>query len=252
MLIYSHNPLSQGAKRLAHELGIRRIRHQNSRFKGLRRPWVINWGASAIPLPWGERVRILNAPRYVWTTSNKLTFFQLMAANIPLDEMITPPWTNDMESAQEWQDDGYMVVERHILRGSMGRGIRLVGEGEELHKARLYTQYIKKAAEYRIHIFDGEIIDCQRKVKREAEQHPNWKIRTHANGFIYQRGGLQFQSDDILDAAERAMEASGLLFGAVDVIWNEKRQKAYVLEINTAPGLEGQTVLSYANAFRRN
>ena len=48
-----------------------------------------------------------------------------------------------------------------------------------------------------------------------------------------------------------AMVASGLDFGAVDVIWNSRRLEAYVLEINSAPGLQGQTVENYAAAFRR-
>jgi glutathione synthase/RimK-type ligase-like ATP-grasp enzyme len=47
-----------------------------------------------------------------------------------------------------------------------------------------------------------------------------------------------------------AVAALGLDFGGVDVIWNERRQMAYVLEVNTACGLEGQTVNDYAEAFR--
>ena len=43
----------------------------------------------------------------------------------------------------------------------------------------------------------------------------------------------------------------GLDFGAVDVIWNEHESKAYVLEINTAPGLEGSTVEDYKEFFNR-
>jgi D-alanine-D-alanine ligase-like ATP-grasp enzyme len=42
---------------------------------------------------------------------------------------------------------------------------------------------------------------------------------------------------------------TGLDFGAVDVIWNAQKEKPYVLEINTAPGLEGQTIADYAAFF---
>ena len=250
MFIYSHNPLSQGARRLAQELGIRCIKHHNSRFTGRRAPYVINWGASALPLPWGARVRLLNAPGDVERVSNKLTFFEDMFI-AAMD--IIPQYTINIEVAQEWKDNGTLIVERHLLRGSRGAGIRMVGAQEELQAAPLYTQYIKKATEYRIHVFDGEVIDSQRKVVkktwRQMAQNPNWKIRTHDNGFIYQRQGVDIPPL-VVDAAERAMEASGLLFGAIDVIWNNKQKRAYVLEINTAPGLEGQTVLSYAQAIR--
>jgi glutathione synthase/RimK-type ligase-like ATP-grasp enzyme len=46
-----------------------------------------------------------------------------------------------------------------------------------------------------------------------------------------------------------AVSALGLDFGAVDIIWNEREDKCYVLEVNTAPGLQGSTLENYANAI---
>jgi D-alanine-D-alanine ligase-like ATP-grasp enzyme len=56
---------------------------------------------------------------------------------------------------------------------------------------------------------------------------------------------------DVLVQAVRAMAGSGLEFGACDLIWNQKREKAYILEINCAPGLEGTTVEIYRDAIKR-
>ena len=42
----------------------------------------------------------------------------------------------------------------------------------------------------------------------------------------------------------------GLDFGAVDVLWNERQQKAYVCEVNTAPGLEGITLDNYLKEIK--
>lgn len=246
MLLYSHNLKSKGAKRLSRELNIKRIKHHNSRFTGLGRPWVVNWGYSGGNLPWEERVRFLNAPRDVEITSNKLWFFEMMDNG---EDAIIPVFTTEIEIAQEWKNNGMVVVERHLLRGSMGNGIRLVGRAEEIWQAPLYTQYIKKAHEYRVHVFEGKTIDIQRKAKREGFPEANFKIRTLANGFIYRRQNVEIPQE-VIEVALQTMQASGLLFGAVDVIWNNRREKAYVLEINTAPGLEGQTVKSYANAIR--
>jgi len=54
----------------------------------------------------------------------------------------------------------------------------------------------------------------------------------------------------VVEQASLAIAALGLDFGAVDIIWNNHYQLATVLEVNTAPGLEGQTITDYANYFR--
>ncbi len=252
MFLYSSNPRSQGARRLARELGCRRIRHRNSRFKahrGRRGPHVVNWGASQLP-GWSYRLEqmgcILNAPRAVERASNKLAFFHDMR-----ETDLTPKHTQGDKNAQNWLRDGHKVVCRTLLNASGGRGIVIASTVEELINAPLYVQYIPKRAEYRVHVFNGEVIDVQQKVRRRGIEPTNWKIRSHDNGFIFQREMMHdrvvFKARDI---AVECMEQTDLLFGAVDVIYNERQDRAYVLEINTAPGLEGQTVLSYARAIR--
>src|SRR5690606_32924060 len=78
----------------------------------------------------------------------------------------------------------------------------------------------------------------------------NFMIRNHRNGFIFQRNEITIPADVEVQAT-KAFEASGLDFGAVDVIWNEHEGRAYVLEINSAPGLEGTTLDNYVAAFKR-
>jgi glutathione synthase/RimK-type ligase-like ATP-grasp enzyme len=53
------------------------------------------------------------------------------------------------------------------------------------------------------------------------------------------------------EQAIKAVQALGLDFGSVDVIWNERHSLPYVLEVNTAPGLVGTTVTNFVNAFKR-
>ena len=38
-------------------------------------------------------------------------------------------------------------------------------------------------------------------------------------------------------------------FGAFDVIYNQKKNQAFVLECNTAPGIEGTTLDNYVEAI---
>jgi len=52
-----------------------------------------------------------------------------------------------------------------------------------------------------------------------------------------------------LDEGLASVMALGLDFGAVDIVYNENDNKAYVLEINTAPGLSGTTLEKYVEVF---
>ncbi len=248
MFLWSHNPLSRGARRLVRELGCRRIKHRNSRFSGHRNPYVINWGATAIDLPWKERVRLLNAPEAVEKVSNKLIFFNDMDGKEWL-----PPWTDDWQLAEVWNEH-HKIVERHVLQGHGGVGIRIVEKDGQLLEAPLYVQYIPKKYEYRVHIFKdhdavAHVFDCQKKVRKRGVEPLDWQIRSHDNGFVYQRGNF-VPEECVLLVAIQSMNMTDLHFGAVDVIYNSRQDRAYVLEINTAPGLEGQTVISYADTFK--
>lgn len=171
---------------------------------------------------------------------------------------LTPKWTVYNDDAERWIEEGKKVVCRTILNGHGGAGIVIAASVDELVDAPLYVQYIPKKAEYRVHVFNGddgeqywtEIIDIQRKIKKPGEEPLDWQIRSHDNGFIYVRENIEPIPQCVRDVAWRCFRETNLHFGAVDVIYNERQDRAYVLEINTAPGLEGQTVSSYANAFR--
>ena len=56
--------------------------------------------------------------------------------------------------------------------------------------------------------------------------------------------------EDCEKQAVAAVVALGLDFGAVDVVYNVKEQKAYVLEVNSAPGLSGTTLDKYVEVFK--
>lgn len=250
LFIYSYSPVSEGARNLKEALRIRKIRNERSTFQGGVRHTVINWGSTRVPAE-VQKCRILNPPASVLDSANKLHFFRKISA---ANRDLLPPWTEDASEAMEWSAKGSSVCARKILNGHSAAGLVILDRtSPKWEQAPLYTKYIKKEEEYRVHIVDGEVIDLQRKVlskeKGESGETINWKIRNHDNGFIYQRQGIN-PPDEVRRVAIAAMRASGLDFGAVDVIYN-KSGRAYVLEINTAPGLTGTTVENYANAFRR-
>jgi glutathione synthase/RimK-type ligase-like ATP-grasp enzyme len=107
---------------------------------------------------------------------------------------------------------------------------------------------MKKRDEYRIHVGRRGIIAIQRKAIPNGTEPIDTRIRNHHNGYVFLRNNVQ-PPQQILEQATAATNALGLDFGAVDIIWNNHYQLATVLEVNTAPGLEGQTIEDYANYF---
>ena len=234
---------SNSAKALSALPGFRRLREAR---KPLKKDVIVNWGSStgltspAIP----AEARVLNSLGAVKRAANKLLTFIAMAG----EHVECVPWTANADLADEWLGEGYTVVARTILTGHSGEGIILLDSNAEFVDAPLYTKYVPKVAEYRVHVVNGAVIDTQRKVRNPEVEPLSWKIRSHKNGFIFQRGNIAADAErDSL--AIQAVESLGLDFGAVDII-TDKTGRSYVLEINTAPGLEGQTVTSYANAFQ--
>jgi glutathione synthase/RimK-type ligase-like ATP-grasp enzyme len=219
------------------------------------RPWTkcINWGNSRPPVGTDLAVPISNSFSAVAVASNKLSTFQVLEGK---DGIRIPEFTNDRQVAQLWFNERNTIVCRDKLSGHSGDGIRFVQredgiEFDAIPLAPLYVKYVKKQKEFRVHVAFGEVIDVQEKRKRRdlpEEFQTNYQVRNHQTGWVYCREDLQ-EPEGLRAMATATVEALRLDFGAVDLIWNEKRNEVYVLEVNTAPGLEGTTVEKYAEAF---
>jgi glutathione synthase/RimK-type ligase-like ATP-grasp enzyme len=205
---------------------------------------IINWGRTSWPEGMVERPNwnVINAPNHVANATNKLSFFQTV------DDDLTVPWTTDIEVARRWPK----TVARTVLNGHSGAGIQIVERGVDIPAAPLYTKYVPKTSEWRIHVFNGMIIDTQRKIRDPNREPADWNVRSHANGFIYVRTYEWEDRHNVMwDYVRQVINDLSLHFGAVDVIWSDHHNRPFVLEVNTAPGLEGQTVEHYAEAIRR-
>jgi hypothetical protein len=242
---------SRSGKLLAEALGAKRLKPpETSKYKPRPNHVVINWGSSA-PTAHLYPATVLNHPEAVGGMADKLKFFKLMRHFCP--EVIPEFWTNQ----EDIPDEAFPVVCRTVLNGHSGAGIVISNNRSELVLAPLYVRYMKKKDEYRVHLGAkssphcssfSSVISVQQKKRSHACAAPNWQVRNHANGFIYARDNVRPPAC-VLSVARTCFENSGLDFGAVDVVYNEASDKAYVLEINTAPGVEGQTVTDYANFF---
>lgn len=155
--------------------------------------------------------------------------------------------------AEVWHKEGRTVIGRGTLTGHGGAGIDVILP-DMLFKPgyKLYTLYKKKRHEYRVHVWNYgmDVIDVTQK-KRKSSAEINTMIRNHSNGWVYCRNDTTIP-DDLVPLAKAAAKALELKHCAVDIIWNEKENKCYVLEVNTAPGLVGTTLDKYAEAFLKD
>lgn len=248
MKIIPYNMGSASAKALANSLGILQIRHEGKPLRKL--DTLINWGCSKIQRDVGN-AKIINKPLSVTAASNKLYTMFCFKHN----EVEAPEWTESRKEALKWLAEGFDVCARHKLNGHSGEGLVVIlgKKGEEFFNfddAPLYVKYIPKKEEYRVHVFQGGIISIQRKARKldVPDEKVNWKVRNLNGGFIYATYGVDVP-DDCKQLAINAIDALGLDFGAVDIIYNQKQNKYYCLEVNTAPGLVGKTLEAYTEAF---
>lgn len=241
--VFPYRAGSRSAKALANALQGRVLKRAGSKYRFREGDLVINWGATDCPF---NGRGVTNQPEAIDPASNKLTCFQMMK-----DARVNIPrfWTRK----EEIPDDAFPVMCRTKLRAHSGDGIVVAERRDQLVPAPLYTQYIRKKHEYRVHALRKpgggvESIITQRKAKRNGVDDANFMVRNLANGFVYVVDNNPPES--VRQEAAKALESTGLAFGAVDVIYNQKQNQAYVLEINTAPGLEDRTAEAYARAFK--
>lgn len=257
LVVYPYNLGSESARSIAQALNGKRVR-PNGTYRWFGNHVVLNWGASTVP-SWATPAclgRMLNKPTAIRNASEKLRTFQILQQAGMTDQL--PPWTTNRDVAAGWLanpiygNNKNAVVCRTLTRANSGRGIVLAGALRELVGAPLYTRYKPKSAEFRIHVFGsaGVIDAVQKRAKTGVERDGIGKyIRSHDNGWVFCRDSIVVPGV-VREAAERAVNVLGLDFGAVDIGFSEKYGLA-IYEVNTAPGIEGQTLESYVNAIKR-
>ena len=244
LYIWAYKNYSNSARTLSRDLKAPLIKHERSRFRGSPDKTVINWGSSQLSSE-AMKCKVINSPEAVHSAANKKTFFNSHSPDLMV------PWTVDKEVAREWLRDN-SVIGRKSLSGHSGAGIEVIKRGTEEIEGDfpLYTKYVSKRHEYRYHFIKDLIILRQQKKKRQdiEDDDFDWKIRSYNNGFVFCVNDVA-----IKDAVERValefIEETHLDFGAIDIVYNEKRDRGYILEVNTAPALLSDTL---REAYKRS
>jgi hypothetical protein len=255
-VIYPYKLGSHSALELAEALNTICVR-PNGKFRPSPRTLVVNWGSRNLPNWWGPLAAstTLNRPQYVENASAKDKTLRVLRDN-GLQEVIVP-FTHNRADAERWLRSPVFgpkfnaVVCRTLTRANSGNGVVVATKPEDLVQAPLYTRYVPKEREFRVHVFNDTVIDVQEKKKAKDFTGTFDKyIRNHPRGWVFCRIGVNVP-DPVRDAAQHAVSALGLQFGAVDIGWDGKIGPR-IYEVNTAPGLEGQTIKAYADAIRNH
>ena len=225
-------------------------------------PWlvggdiVINYGGGTEPV-WANfcqynPVEIINHWKAVRNSADKISTFQML----DMLDVPTLRWTTEKETAQTYE----RTVVRALVKSTGAKGLTVINnEDGMLPTAPLYTEYYQKKYEFRVHVFDGKVIDfTQKKMLSEEKRkergiEPMPYIRSYGNGWIFSRNNIQyFPQVDAL--AIRACKALGLDFAGVDILCNVNKdgtfKDAVVCETNAAPGMQGTTFKKYKAAFQ--
>lgn len=112
-----------------------------------------------------------------------------------------------------------------------------------------YIDLIPAKEEFRVHVFNGSIIRVTRKVFRGRDKDGNLVeqeniVKNDTYGWGHANVSLDNLSPINKKACIKAIELTGLNFGAIDLLIEKSTQKPYVLEINSCPRLNtiGQSI----------
>lgn len=121
-----------------------------------------------------------------------------------------------------------------------------------------FVDYIARSRELRYHVLNGKVIRVSEKVRKTPEEMEdgeeyNPHIWSHHNGWRFRH--LRLDNSIVTEEAKResinAVESLEMDFGAVDVIYGDDG-KVYILEVNSAPGLEGHTLEIYIDEIKKH
>ena len=223
---------------------------------------ILNYGRSEWPI-WAEDAiargcTFLNVPDAVANSVDKLKTLELLSTNnTPCLET-----TSSFEEAHSWLEEQQDVIVRHILNGKQGKGVELVKHTssiEALPHAPLYTKFYDKTHEFRVHVFNGKVIDYvqkkrmgSKKLEERGLEQVDELARNHKRGWVFAHKDI-IMDDTIKQLGIDTAKVLGLDYAGVDILAKVEDGvvlDAVVCESNSAPGMSSPTTFkAYTNAI---
>jgi len=159
--------------------------------------------------------------------------------------------------AKEWLEQGHTVFGRNLLNASCGKGIVVLDpkailedKTQSLRNCLVYTKYKKKKREFRVHVYKDSVVAVTEKRRRSGfEGNRNTMIRNLENGYVFCHELSQPEPGGLRALAISASRISPSHFRGVDIGFNEHNNDLFVIEVNSAPGIQGSNVNAYINAI---
>lgn len=164
-------------------------------------------------------------------------------------------YTTSRQQAKQWSVDGFTVFGRHLLNSSCGKGIEIIEANasaddlDSMGVCPVYTKYKKKKREFRVHIFKDKVVTIvEKKRKSNWQGQQDSKIRNLENGYVFCQE-VSNLPQGIEELAIKASKVCSSDFKGVDIAFNEKLNDLFVIEVNSAPGIEGSNIEKYVKVI---
>ena len=254
--------------------------------------FVIGWGCKTKdPVNFAAGTTVLNHPDKVRDNRNKFkTLTKLHGANVHVADFIKAE-----RVVASLEDDESPIVLPLVGRTNFhqgGKGFWLCITNAQVQRAivegaQYFQNYMDIKDEYRLHIFNGKVINAQKKTRRDnmeqafVAQHKekieaiagkndvelnadtmdyvlarlakgspfaDMVVRSNIRGWKFSQQNLARLDEGLVDVATRSLEATDLQFGAVDCCILEDGTPS-IIEINSGPGLKGTSLTAYIDAM---
>ena len=242
-VIFCSNKRWGGARNLAKLIGVLYPRKENA--ASAKPDVVVNWG-SPPSIPWSAKTKVFNKAENIKAAVSKLSSLtKLKELGVPCLEFGTDA------SVLRAKHPESILVARTLTSSTGGKGIVIIRPEDVVVPAPLYTVYARKRAEYRVHVVGDETFIQQK--KKKLSQPPEMTadqqlIRSHDNGWTFVVNNItatDAERAQLIALGKQAVKALGLDFGAVDIVQRRTSGKFLVCEVNTAPGISGDSTLGF-------
>jgi len=285
--VYYSGPTDDTGRRLAEALN---AKHGKIKPTGKKSMIVIGWGCKTTERVDLNPHIVLNHPDVILKNRNKFASLKALRADaVPVADYVDAKDVIKALASTKSAINIPLVGRKKYHQGGKGFWTCLTKGQVELaikQGAEYFQSYLPIVNEYRLHVFKGKVINMQKKTERsnmaaafkeqhgnritniasknnfdldkqtmdyvlenlgKRQEHPDQIIKSNARGWKFAQ--IKSAPNDLLNAAINAVKTIGLDFGAVDCCITEDK-KAYIIEVNSGPGLQGTPFDAYVSTFK--